>query len=164
MSLHPLSVRRRRHGTIVASGMGMSADDAQKPNGTKDTRRRLPSRGTVLLVEDSPVVRAYLLAALASDAWAVVSAVSGEEALRRAANHPDPIDILVADVVLPEMNGRELAEKLQEQRPQLKVLFMSGTPKEEIYSNGLLRPGTPYLEKPFAPALLLDTLRTLASR
>ncbi|HYE99865.1 MAG TPA: response regulator [Planctomycetota bacterium] len=128
-----------------------------------DTRRRLPTRGTILLVEDAPVVRAYILAALARDGWSVLTASSAEEALRKALAHPDAIDVLVADVVLPQMNGGELADRLLELRPDTRVLFMSGTPEEEIYAKGLLRPGTPYLEKPFEPAVLLDALHALFS-
>lgn len=126
------------------------------------TSRRLPTRGTILLVEDAPVIRAYLLAALARDGWTVLTASSGEEALRRSAAHGEAIDVLVADVVLPGMNGGELADAVSAARPDIKVLFMSGTPKEEIYARGLLRSGTPYLEKPFDPSVLLDALRALA--
>lgn len=135
---------------------GMSTD----PGPASDSRR-LPTRGTILLVEDAPVVRAYLLASLARDGWSVVTASSAEEALRRWAAHPEGIDALIADLVLPEMNGGALAERLRSERPDLRVLFMSGTPPEEVYGRGLLRPGTPYLEKPFAPAVLLDALHAL---
>lgn len=105
------------------------------------------------------MVRAYLLAQLARDGWSVLTASSAEEALRKAASHPEPIDVLIADLVLPEMNGREMAEKLKSERAALRVFFMSGTPPDEVYERGLLGPGTPYLEKPFDPAVLLAALR-----
>jgi CheY-like chemotaxis protein len=89
----------------------------------------------------------------------LLEAANGAEALAVAAGHPGPIDALVTDVVMPGMNGRELAARLLELRPLVKVLFTSGYAAGALGSEGALDPGMAYLPKPFTAAELALKLR-----
>jgi two-component system cell cycle sensor histidine kinase/response regulator CckA len=104
---------------------------------------------TVLLVEDEPAVRAVAGRILRELGYDVIEATGPTQALVIASGHPGPIDILLTDVVMPEMNGRELAEKLAERMPGLSVVFMSGYSPESVFRDGYLVEGAAYLQKPF---------------
>jgi CheY-like chemotaxis protein/two-component sensor histidine kinase len=103
---------------------------------------------TILLVEDEDVVRDLVERSLQTFGYHVISAATPEDALARAALHP--FDLLVTDVVMPGMNGRELAELLQETRPGLPVLFTSGYASHVLQEDGVLSGTTSFLQKPFA--------------
>jgi YesN/AraC family two-component response regulator len=87
--------------------------------------------------------------ALTIRGYTVLEAAGGEEAVRLVAGHQSPIDLLITDVVMPVMSGRELAERLTAERPGLKVLFMSGFADRAVVHHGMLSPGINYLQKPF---------------
>jgi len=100
-------------------------------------------------VEDDPGVRDLSLLMLEAAGYQVLVASSGEEGLRLAASHHEPIDLLVTDVVLPRLNGRELYQQLLPQRPKLKVLYISGYGGESLEDSGLTDPDVDLLPKPF---------------
>jgi hypothetical protein len=81
--------------------------------------------------------------------------------LARAAAHAGPIDVLVTDLAMPGMRGRELARMLRQKHPDLRVLFVSGFAGDEVERLGLLEAGRPFLSKPFDPELLVDRVRHL---
>jgi two-component system cell cycle sensor histidine kinase/response regulator CckA len=114
---------------------------------------------TLLLVEDDEAVRNIVKAALEAQGYRLLVAASGEEALLLAQAHPGPIDLLVTDVVLPELNGKELARRLHKKRRDTVVLFMSG------YTDVTLNDGTEnrvhFIGKPFTPAALNRKVREL---
>jgi PAS domain S-box-containing protein len=114
--------------------------------------------GTVLLAEDEPIVRELAVAVLEGSGYRVLPAATGEEALALVEGSRDTIDVLVADMVMPGMGGRELAERVLAQRPQARVILMSGYSEEprSIYA-GDASPSvlTSFLQKPFAPSALL---------
>jgi PAS domain S-box-containing protein len=114
---------------------------------------------TVLLVEDHPEVLRLTREMLRQKGYRLLEAANGAEALAVAAGHPGPIDALVTDIVMPGMNGRELAARLLEQRPLLKVLFTSGYAAGALGSQGALDPGMAYLPKPFTASELALKLR-----
>jgi two-component system cell cycle sensor histidine kinase/response regulator CckA len=89
----------------------------------------------------------------------VLDAVDGSDALRLAAEHTGRIDLLLTDVVMPELNGRALAERLAERWPRLRVLFMSGYTDDEILRRGLAQAGSSFLEKPFTPERVAGAIR-----
>jgi two-component system cell cycle sensor histidine kinase/response regulator CckA len=89
----------------------------------------------------------------------VIEAAGPEQALQRSAAHPGVIHLLVTDVVMPGMNGRQLATLLREQRPELRVLFMSGYTDDAIVRHGVLDARTPFLAKPFMPVALGQKVR-----
>lgn len=116
---------------------------------------------TILLVEDEPAVRRLVTKALAGQGYVVLSAGSATEALRVAASHSGAIDLLVSDVVMPGMNGRDLAAALRETRSTLTPLFMSGHTADVITTRGLLAPGVAFIEKPFTPVAMAAKARAV---
>jgi two-component system, cell cycle sensor histidine kinase and response regulator CckA len=104
---------------------------------------------TVLLVEDEESVRELVRQTLASRGYKVLEAENGEHGLRVAEAYPDRIDILITDVVMPGIGGRELAKRLLHLRPKLGVLYLSGYTEDAIFHQGALSPGTAFLQKPF---------------
>lgn len=108
--------------------------------------------GTILLVDDEKDVREYLFHALQHAGYAVVQASSGHEALKRFEHFGNEIDLLITDVVMPGLSGDQLALRLLEERPEIKVIFISGNPKETIRSAVPLEEGVNFLSKPFGVA------------
>src|SRR3989475_4374991 len=106
---------------------------------------------TILLTEDEPLVRTLARKVLELARYRVLVAASGVEALALAGRHEGPIHLLLTDVVMPEMSGRELARRLASLRPDVRVLYMSGYADEAIAQHGVLDPGTAFLQKPFTP-------------
>jgi len=105
--------------------------------------------GTVLLVEDDEQLRRLTHRALATQGYVVLEADRGRLALDIARRHNGPIDLLLTDLVMPDINGRKLADALRAARPGLRVLFMSGYPDSAIVNHGMLEAGVAYLAKPF---------------
>jgi PAS domain S-box-containing protein len=116
---------------------------------------------TVLLVEDEEMVRRMTCEVLQGAGYRVLQASSGFEALRVSAGHGGRLDLLLTDVVMPGMSGRELAERLAPARPGMKVLYMSGHTDDAIFHHGVTQAGTGYLQKPFTPETLERRVRDL---
>ncbi len=116
---------------------------------------------TILLVEDQQAVRMLLTNALSDYGYTLLEASSGQEALRLAAAAKTPIDILLTDVVMPQMTGPTLAERLRQHSPHLRVLFMSGYAEGSVLPTFLAEPGTGFIQKPFLPTELARKLREL---
>jgi CheY-like chemotaxis protein len=114
---------------------------------------------TVLVAEDEAQMRSLLRRCLASRGYQVLEASHGREALEVAARHDGPIDLLLTDVVMPHMSGKELAERLRSLRPGLRVLFISGYSDEAIERHGVLAPGAVFLQKPMQPDVVVRTVR-----
>lgn len=114
---------------------------------------------TILLVEDEPQVRLLARRILSESGYSVIEAESGSEALVGATLHSGPIHLLISDVVLPGMNGPDVAERLQQARPDMKVLFMSGYTPDALLHHRITESGTPFLEKPFTRVGLAAVVR-----
>ena len=128
-------------------GAGSRADAT--PNGS----------GTILLVEDETPVRVLARRVLEQAGYAVLEAEDGVEGARVAEGFDGDIDLLLTDVVMPNLGGRALVERLRAARPRMAVLFISGYPDGEVERGGLTSGGAAYLEKPFSPRMLRDTVR-----
>ena len=135
--------------TVEAEGAGGPAHESHR--GTE----------TVLLVEDEDGVRALIRQVLVRNGYHVLEARHGEEALMLAEGHRNIIHLLLTDVVLARMSGRELAQRLGPQRPEMQVIFMSGYTDEAIVHHGMLTPGTTFLQKPFTTDSLMHKLREI---
>ncbi|HEY2408651.1 MAG TPA: response regulator [Polyangiaceae bacterium] len=112
--------------------------------------QRNGAAATILLVDDEPMVREAIRRILASRGYRVVSVPSGDEALRFAADRSEAIDLLITDVIMPKMNGLELARELDKVRPDVKVLFVSGHTRGVFAERGVLKESVEFLPKPIS--------------
>ena len=132
-----------------------------------DEGSQSPARGTesVLLVEDEPALRDLASFVLRDLGYPVVEAANGLEALRLVDSQQDRrFDLVVTDVIMPRMGGKELADQLRIRNRDAKVLFMSGYTADAIVDHGVLEPGIAFLQKPFSPATLACTVREVLDR
>jgi PAS domain S-box-containing protein len=118
-----------------------------------------PARSTVLVVEDEPAMRDVTRRILERRGHRVLVATSGREAIALARTFPESIDVLLTDVIMPEMLGKQVAEEVLVAQPGVRVLFMSGYARPGLTSDGTLEPGVVLLEKPFTETALLDKVR-----
>lgn len=114
---------------------------------------------TVLVVEDLDAVRTVVTRMLRAAGYGVLDAATGAAALRIADEHPSAIELVVSDLVMPEMSGREMVERLAARRPGIKVLFMSGYTEDVSVRRGALGPGVNFIAKPFSASVLLARVR-----
>jgi nitrogen-specific signal transduction histidine kinase/CheY-like chemotaxis protein len=130
-----------------------------------DLPSRMGTRGTetILVLEDEASVRKLVQAMLGQQGYTILEASNPVEALRQCREHPGSIHLLVTDVVMPGMGGRQVAELAVQYRPTLKVLYMSGYTGEAIAQHGALYPGVMFLQKPFSSESLLQKVREVLS-
>jgi CheY-like chemotaxis protein len=114
---------------------------------------------TILVVEDAKMVRNFVEKILTESGYTVLMASNGMEALQLCQEYTDPIHLLLTDVVMPGMSGRELSEQIILLRPEIKTLYMSGHTDHAIVHHGLLEPGISFLQKPFNTTALTRELR-----
>jgi PAS domain S-box-containing protein len=128
---------------------------------TTAEHRAVTPRGseTILLAEDDEALRTLGARVLGLLGYRVLVARTGKEALQIVADHTGPIDLIATDVVMPEMNGSQLVEKVLEARPGIRVLFMSGYTDDEVMRRGVIDGQTAFLQKPFTPDLLAYKVR-----
>ncbi len=132
-----------------------AASLSSEPSSPPRTTQPKGQTSTILLAEDDRMVRRLVREVLERAGYSVLEAADGAEALAKAAHHPDPIDLLITDLVMPGMSGPELVRGLRH-RPEMCVLYVSGYTDDVIASEGLLEPGAAFLPKPFTPEALLD--------
>jgi two-component system cell cycle sensor histidine kinase/response regulator CckA len=148
------------HGTvfkIYLPRVDAEADaSAARPAQPASTNR---GTETVLVVEDDPAVRRLVQIVLEGRGYRVIAAANAAEGLAQVTERGEPIHLLITDIVMPGMNGVELARRATELVPGLKVLFASGYTENTIVHHGMLDPGVPFLQKPFAPSQLAERVR-----
>ena len=116
---------------------------------------------TVLLVEDEDMVRNLVNRALTRNGYTVLKAEDGMQAIQCMESCKDEVRLLITDVVLPKMSGREIADVMTAVRPNLKVLFMSGYTDNAIVHHGILDEGINFIQKPFSTKDLLKRIRSI---
>ena len=119
--------------------------------------------GTILLVEDSDVVRDVIARMLRNGGFTVLQASCGEEALALSRRGDAPIDLLLTDIAMPEMSGVELADRLERERPDTLILFMTGYAREAVVNEGILGKGREYIGKPFTQEQITTRVRNILS-
>jgi signal transduction histidine kinase/CheY-like chemotaxis protein len=137
--------------TIMLPATTESATPTVEP----ETYHRTPKGETVLIVEDEEALREVTKRIFSRNGYHVLTAADGPHALDIARTHPGEIHLLVTDVVMPHMLGKEVAEKIEHVKPGIKVLYMSGYARPVLASQGRLDPGVALVEKPFSEADLL---------
>jgi len=125
------------------------------------TDEQLAGNESILLVEDVEGLRNLAASTISDEGYQVVSAATGEEAVKIFSSNSAKFDLLVTDVIMPGMNGKKLAETLNKEEPGLKVLFMSGYTDDTIMHHGILDENISFIQKPFTPKLLLRKIRTV---
>jgi two-component system, cell cycle sensor histidine kinase and response regulator CckA len=151
------------HMDLRIHGEPISDAELTLPGATPlPTRRVLGTaklRGTtIMVVEDNAMVRDLLVTGLTTDGATVLAAENPNQALRVLADYPSRVDVMVTDVVMPGMNGRILAERVQVERPTVQVVFMSGYTADEVLREGVLADQVEFLQKPFTPDHLTNRL------
>jgi CheY-like chemotaxis protein len=116
---------------------------------------------TLLIVENEPAIRNLLQMALRKNGYTVLAAESAREALEIVRGHPDAIALLITDVVMPDMNGPELAKELAALRPEIRTLFMSGYMDDALGEHGVLHGHTNFVQKPFSPRTVAQKVRDI---
>ncbi len=133
---------------------------AQQTSGESD-RTQIRGTETILLVEDEKAVRELTLKMLQQLGYTVMASESGEAALALSEAYPGEIALLVTDVVMPNMSGRQLADALIKARPGIKVLYLSGYTENTVIHHGVLEQGVDFLPKPFSREVLAQKIREI---
>lgn len=139
----------------------LPAAESRKPAPRRMDHEESPARGseTILVVEDEPSILKMVTMMLEMEGYTVLPAGSPGEAIRLAREHSGEIDLLVSDVVMPEMNGRDLARNILSLYPEAKRLFMSGYTADVIAHQGVLNEGVNFIQKPFSKIELTSSIR-----
>jgi PAS domain S-box-containing protein len=149
------------HGATLKIHLPQVAAEVEKAPSDKVTTRPSSGNETLLLVEDEESVRGLVRDYLKAAGYRVLEAGDGVQALDIAAAHQGPIHMLVTDVVMPRLSGRELATRISAGRRDLKVLYISGYTDDTVFRDGVLEGGVAFLQKPFNLKTLADKIREL---
>jgi len=140
-------------------------DEPLEEAGEKVVQKELTGRGeTILVVEDEEKVRQLTVQILTKNGYTVLEASHGDEASHICEQHKGPIHLMVMDVVMPGMNGRQLAKSLEPHHPEMKVLYMSGYTDNAIVHHGILEKGLSFLQKPFTMDGLVRKVREVLDK
>ena len=152
------------HGTCIKIYFPVVAEAPVEDVAVGLESRALSGTETILLVEDEEAVRKLVRRTLEKQGYELLVAGSGAEALQIVNGHPGRIHMVITDVVMPQMGGRQLAECLKDLRPEIRILFVSGYTESAVLHSGNLAPGVTFLQKPFTPLALAKRVRDLLDR
>ncbi len=147
------------HGTVFKVFLPVVGEEPMAKEPAVKVPKIVSATETVLVVEDEAGVRSLIRLALESAGYAVLETEDPESALVACTNHDGPIHLLLTDVVMPNMSGPVVAEKVANLRPGIKVLFMSGYTDDAVVRRGVLSSNKPFIQKPFSPAELRQKIR-----
>ncbi len=140
---------RNRFCVVVPPDSAPLSESEMKPMASPVRAASLGGTETILVVDDEPAVRERIRRALEPRGYTILSAANVEDAMAIGATHRGPIDLLLTDVIMPDLRGPELAQHIRHRRPEMKVLFVSGLLGPEATELSSLRPGDAFLAKPF---------------
>jgi CheY-like chemotaxis protein len=152
------------HGTTFKVYLPMVQAPAEKTAPEKTVQGHQPGTETILFVEDEQSVRELVSEYLSARGYEVLDAADGQQALDIAAVHAGKIQLLITDVVMPRLSGRELAARLTAARPDLKVLYISGYTDDSVFRHGVLQGGMDFMQKPFNLKALAAKIREVLER
>jgi two-component system, cell cycle sensor histidine kinase and response regulator CckA len=138
-----------------------TVDAAPKDGAAESLRGTLGGTENILVVEDEDVVRALTCRALEAEGYQCITAASGDDALALLERTGRPVDLVITDIVMPGMSGRELARAVGERFPRARVLYTSGFTDDEVIRRGLMESGQPFIQKPWPSDRLLRRVREL---
>jgi CheY-like chemotaxis protein len=136
-----------------------SRDSDSRPRVTVPELKALPTRRRVMVVDDDPMMMDVLVRILRRENFDLVTALSGPEALQKAGADPTPIDLLITDFAMPEMKGHELADRMRQQFPKLRVLYQTGFSDMLFENRAELEDNAAFVEKPFTARGLREAAR-----
>jgi PAS domain S-box-containing protein len=148
-------------GATFRVGLPLRVQEGEAPVRQAPGEAQLEGTETILVVEDQDDVRGLVMAVLGEFHYQTLEASSGAEALQMVESHHGPIDLMLTDVIMPGMTGKQTADRLKVLRPEMKVLYMSGHADEVIARRGKLDPGIDYIAKPFTPEALARKIRSV---
>ncbi|BCO09463.1 hypothetical protein GF1_18390 [Desulfolithobacter dissulfuricans] len=152
-------------GTTFKIYFPLASEETDSPGVSVQEKKSMPGgRETILVVDDEESVRQLLADTLTPIGYTIFEAATGEEAVELVQTKAPDVDLLLTDVIMPGMNGKELASRLQAVYPHLKVLFISGYTDNLIVKQGILEPGIQLLSKPVIPSVLTARIREIMDR
>jgi len=151
-------------GTVFTIYLPKSDEKVMSDEPAHQRRESFRGSETILVVEDEQSLRKLISRVLKAGGYKVLQAQHGNEALHISKEYKKPIAILVTDVVMPKIGGRELAQCLEESRPEMKVLYISGYTDDTVIHQGVLKEGMPFIQKPFTAQVLLKKVRGILDR
>ena len=167
MEMRPVGLNSIVEGTVPLPGKMIGEDPDMEIHTTKLTGKEVLKKSTdlprgtetILIVDDEPLIREMIVDTLEPLGYRCLEASCGSEALHSAETTKERIDLLLTDVMMSGMSGRELADTLRAKHRVIKILFMSGYPDDYITRQGMLKPGIAYIPKPFSPSRLARKIR-----
>jgi two-component system, cell cycle sensor histidine kinase and response regulator CckA len=151
-------------GTVIQIYLPRVEEPVEVVEAPKPIVQSLQGKERILVVEDDDAVRRMTLEFLKIRGYKVIEARSAAAAIEWVKSHDESIDLVLTDVVMPGMKGRELAERLAQLRAGTRVLYMSAHAEDDAINIGILSPGTAFIEKPFSPDQLAAKVREVLSR
>jgi len=151
-------------GTIFKIYLPSALDERTAPDVPSPSTEALAGSETILVVEDNEMTRNLACRILGRHGYTVLTAANGREALEMSGAHVGALHLLLTDVIMPDMNGKELFKQLQMGHPRLEVLFMSGYTSNVIAHHGVLEEGVQFIQKPFEVKALAAKVRQILDR
>lgn len=151
-------------GSVFTIYLPVAKADSKKKLKPDETHTKIEGAETILVVEDQHDVRQLICRSLRRYGYTILDAPAGDEALRLAERYKGEIDLVLTDVVMPKMSGRQLAEELSARYPALKILYMTGYTDDRVIHHGVRTSKTKLIQKPFAPRALAQRIRQMLDR
>jgi two-component system cell cycle sensor histidine kinase/response regulator CckA len=152
------------HGTTFKIYLPLLEGEDRRVEAPRQRKTAVGGTETILVVEDEESVRRLTAQILQVYGYQVIQAANGGEAVLACERQSRPIDLLLTDVVMPQMSGREVAERIRRDRPEIKVIFISGYTDNAIAHHGVLDAGINFLSKPFSAESLARKVREVLDR